>query len=120
MKPQRMSRAVCALVASACLASLGGCSVFGVDPTPRYIGTETLERIDRGSTTQDWVLAVFGQPSFKADLTDGQTQIWKYPYAYVERSHERMRLLTGHEGEGADRVVFVQVSGGVVTDWWRD
>lgn len=91
-----------------------------MDPTPRYIGTETLERIDRGSTTQDWVLAVFGQPSFKADLTDGQTQIWKYPYAYVERSRDRMRLLKGAEGENANRVVFVQVSGGVVTDWWRD
>lgn len=94
--------------------------MFTGDPTPRFVGTETLERIDKGATTQDWVVAVFGQPSFKARLVDGDTQIWKYPYEFADKAGKRMKLLDGRDTPGASRVVFVQLSGGVVTDWWRD
>lgn len=103
------------------MGAVGGCALFPVNnDAPRYVGAETLQRIDNGATTQDWIEAVMGQPSFVARLDDGQTQIWKYPYEYTDRSGERMRLLERDERESATRVVFVQVSGGVVTDWWRD
>ncbi|MFG0258436.1 MAG: hypothetical protein ACF8GE_11085 [Phycisphaerales bacterium JB043] len=100
---------------------VAGCSYLGLsDPTPRYVGTESLERIDKGATGDDWVLAVFGQPTAKARLSDNMTEIWKYPYEYADGSGGRMRLLGSDEGKGADRVIFVQISHGIVTDWWRD
>jgi outer membrane protein assembly factor BamE (lipoprotein component of BamABCDE complex) len=112
--------ALASAVAVALVASLPGCTYIMGDPSPRFVGTETLERIDKGSTTQDWVVAVFGQPVFKARLVDGETQIWKYPYEFADKDGSRMKLLSEREGERASRVVFVQLSGGVVTDWWRD
>lgn len=112
--------AIASAGAVAAVASLPACTYITGDPSPRFVGTETLERIDKGSTTQDWVVAVFGQPIFKARLVDGETQIWKYPYEFADKSGSRMKLLNQREGENASRVVFVQLSGGVVTDWWRD
>ncbi len=100
---------------------LSGCTLLGLtDPTPRYVGTETLERIDKGATGQDWILAVFGQPTAKAKLADNLTEIWKYPYSYADDRGNRMRLLSAEEGQSASRVIFVQLSHGIVTDWWRD
>jgi hypothetical protein len=110
-----------ALASSLTLVTLSGCAIFEFqDPTPRYVGTESLERIDNGATGEDWILAVFGQPTAKARLSDNMTEIWKYPYEYADDRGGRMRLLDGDDGVAAKRVIFVQISHGIVTDWWRD
>ena len=103
------------------MAGLSGCALFDLqDPTPRYVGGESLERIDKGATGEDWILAVFGPPTAKARLSDNMTEIWKYPYEFADNRAGRMRLLDGDEGVTAQRVIFVQISHGIVTDWWRD
>lgn len=99
---------------------LTGCETFGFTEPQRSIGPETLDRIDKGSTRDDWVLAVMGQPSATARIGGGDTEIWKYPYKTEGKSGGRMILLGSRDKTAGERVIYVQLSNGIVTDWWKD
>ena len=96
-----------------------GCETLGLSTPQRSIGSETLTRIDKGSTRDDWVLAVMGQPSMTARIGGGDTEIWKYPYKFEDKG-KRMILLGSRDSMVGERVIYVQLSNGVVTDWWQD
>ncbi len=93
-------------------------------PTIRYEGTyisdELVERVKVGTTTDEWIMAVFGEPTFRAELRDG-SQIWRWTYGPVAQQASVIEVFSTSEKEPklAVRTVFVQVKGGVVVDKWK-
>lgn len=93
-------------------------------PTIRYEGTyisdELVERIQVGKTTDDWIVAVLGEPTAKAELRDG-TEVWRWVYRPVTQEASVIEVFAKDEKEPklATRVVFVQLRGGVVIDKWK-
>lgn len=93
-------------------------------PTIRYEGTyisdELVERIQVGKTTDDWILAVLGEPTGRSKLRDG-TEIWQWIYRPVVQEASVVEVFAKDEKEPklATRIVFVQIRGTVVIDKWK-
>jgi hypothetical protein len=100
-------------------------------PTVKYEGTyisdALLEIVEPGRTTNDWVLAVLGEPNARAELKDG-SEIWRWTYKPVEQQVsviEVFSLFGGgddkekKEPQLATRTVFLQFLDGVVTRKWK-
>ena len=115
------------LVVGRCLAlgallTLSGCLVSGSanqTRTGKYVGEDTLAKIEPGKTTQGWVVATLGEPSTKNKVDDG-SEVWRYDYTELREHHTAVFLLFG----GSDKKetcgsVFVELKNGVVTNKWR-
>lgn len=93
-------------------------------PVVRYEGVsiseELFDRVAPGETTDDWLLAVLGEPTGRATLRDG-TEIWRWTYRPVEQSGSVIALLgSGDQGPVfATRAVFVRLRGGSVIEKWK-
>lgn len=87
-------------------------------PKSRLIGQETLDRIEPGKTTADWVSAVLGPPSSVVELADSPGEIWKYRYKLVAGGS--YRLHAGSTQSGSSRTIYIQFEQDVVTDSWMD
>lgn len=85
-----------------------------------YISDELFERVDSGDTTDDWLIAVFGEPTGRATLRDG-TEIWRWTYRPIEQSGSVVELLGGDDQDPklATRAVFVQLRAGRVIEKWK-
>jgi len=89
-----------------------------------YVSESLLERVRVDSTTSDWLLAVFGEPTSRGALDDG-TEIWKWAYLPVAQEGSFVTLLsTGGGGRDEPTIQtatsFVQLRDGIVIDKWRD
>lgn len=93
-------------------------------PTIHYEGTqisdELLDRVKPGTTTEEWALAVFGEPTARAELKDG-TAILRWTYRPVDQQGSLLQVFGGSESEPklASQTVFLHVRGGVVIDKWK-
>lgn len=93
-------------------------------PTIKYEGTyisdELLEQVDVSKTTDDWVLAVLGEPDARGNLRDG-TEIWRWTYRPVEQQSSIVELWSKSDKDPklASRSVFVQLRSGVVVRKWK-
>lgn len=90
----------------------------------RYAGTNVsdglIEEVDVGKTTDDWILAVFGEPDFQADLQDGTT-IWRYSYRPITQQASGLEVFgkSDKEPELATRTVCVQFRDRIVIKIWQ-
>lgn len=86
----------------------------------RFVGDETLARIQPGST-QEYVLALIGEPSTRTTLSDGGA-VWKWEFSEkVSRSGHVLFIVSDDsqkETRGAAYVEFGE--DGLVTASWRD
>ncbi len=105
-------------------AALSGCLASGSSSTTmsgRYVGPETMSRIEPGVTKRDWVHAVMGEPTSRTTLSDGRTEIWKWEHRSVSKSSGGVLLIahgsSRHEYVGA---AYVELVDGVVTRAWMD
>lgn len=111
---------VLALIAALC----GACVIVHTDSQTRTSGRPisdaTLSQVQAGST-QEYVLALLGEPTRRTTLTDGSA-IWKWTHTRTETSSESFILLFSGdrsvETEGATYVEFTPE--GVVRHTWRD
>lgn len=92
--------------------------------TGTFISEALLERVEIGETRQDWILAVFGEPTGRGELADG-SEIWKWAYVPVRQQGEFLTLLsTGGGGKEEPTIqtatTFVHLRNGVVVETWRD
>ncbi|MBL8745185.1 MAG: hypothetical protein JNK58_02390 [Phycisphaerae bacterium] len=93
-------------------------------PTVRYEGTyisdELLERVVIGKATDEWVVAVFGEPDAQSKLRDG-SQIWRWTYRPVEQKVSLVEVFGGSEKEPkfSTRSVFIMLRDGVVVEKWK-
>lgn len=93
-------------------------------PTIRYEGTyisdELIDEVDIGDTTDDWVLAVFGEPTARADLRDGTT-IWRWTYRPLVQEASVIEIFSGDEKDPklATRTVFIQFRETLAIRKWK-
>ncbi len=87
-----------------------------------YISEDLLKRVELKQTRYDWLLAVFGEPTNRAELAD-KSEIWKWAYVPVE---QETSFVTVFSGGGKDEpkiqtaTTFVHLRDGVAVDKWRD
>lgn len=121
---QRSLVRILALTASAAsCAVLSGCLVSGSSNTSmsgKYVGPSTFSQVEPGVTSEEWVLAAFGQPTSRTSLSTG-ADLLKWEFTRTQRGSGSVFLLYGgsnsRETQGA---AFVEVRDGVVTKAWRD
>jgi len=86
----------------------------------RFVGEETLSKIEPG-TTQEYVLAVIGEPTTRTNLSTGGS-VWKWEFSEkVTRKGHILFVLrddSTKETRGATYVEFGE--DGLVTSSWRD
>lgn len=93
-------------------------------PTIRYEGTDVsealFEHIEVDEVTDEWVLAVLGEPQARTRLRDG-TEIWRWTYRPVEQQATVIEFFGGgqEKPELATRNTFVQIRNGVVIKKWQ-
>lgn len=93
-------------------------------PTIRYEGTyisdELLDIVKIGTTTDDWILAVMGEPDARTTLRNG-TDIWRWTYKPIEQQGSMVEVFTRTEKEPklAARSVFVQLREGIAIEKWK-
>lgn len=93
-------------------------------PTIRYEGTyisdELIDEVETGKTTDDWILAVFGEPTAKAELRDGTT-IWRWTYKPTAQEASVVEIFSSNEEEPklATRTVFIQFRDAVAIRKWK-
>jgi len=121
MKFSAMTTAAAA--ATVCLAGLSGCLVSGNSTSTMsgsYVGASTFSQVEPGVTSEEWVLAAFGEPTSRTNLSDG-SQMLKWSYRQSKSGSGSVFLLYGGsnstERQGA---TFVQVRDGLVVKAWRD
>ncbi len=108
---------------AACFITMSGCLVTGSNYTKvdgRYIGPDTISRIEIGETDETWLMAVLGEPTSRSELTTGET-IWRWEYNKVKRSSGSLFLIFRARDRTEVRSnVYVKLEEGVVTDVWSD
>jgi|GEM_PF-1925103 len=86
-----------------------------------FVGEESFKRIKPGETDREWVVAVFGRPTERESLAGGAEEIWKYQYESITGGASRAYLINGRTARGKNaRYLYIQFSGAIVSDWWRD
>ncbi len=109
---------------AACFAiTLGGCIASGSSKTyssGRYIGDQTIARVEPGKTDKQWVMAVFGEPTSRTPLSTG-VEIWKWEYTKVTTSSGSVLfIVSGKNRDETIRNVYIEFESDVVTQIWRD
>lgn len=115
---KRLSAVVVAAIA---LTSVG-CLVTTGSTTKRqgnYVAQTTLDNIQPGKTSKAWIVATLGEPTGKTVLEPGH-ELWKYSYKETHESGGAIFLLyAGGNSKVTDGTVFVELTDGVVSKFWR-
>lgn len=119
----RLRRALLLGAAAAAMATLPACIVSSsnkVRSSGRYIGDQTIARIEPNKTDRKWILAVLGEPTSKSALDDG-VELWKWEYMRVKTSSGSVLFVAaGNDREETIRNVYVEFKGDIVSQVWRD
>jgi outer membrane protein assembly factor BamE (lipoprotein component of BamABCDE complex) len=115
-------RSVVGAFAVASILALNGCIIYNSDT--RYaeqgkpISERTLDEIERGQTSQDWIIATFGEPSSRRSRQNG-TEILEYRFSQKRDKNFVVLplLIVNYEGETL-QTVFVEIGDGIVKDYW--
>ena len=100
-----------------------GCSVIESHEEVRFFGRmvdqRALDRIEPGTTTEDWVIATYGEPS-RIDVTESGNRV--LVYSSTKTTHTEARLLFVFDSSShveTDHTVFIECNNGVVSRYWR-
>jgi outer membrane protein assembly factor BamE (lipoprotein component of BamABCDE complex) len=104
--------------------SLGGCVVMAnshktYECKGRFVGQKTLDQVEPGETTKEWVLAVFGEPT-ETKVASDDTDILHY--RYVERKHDSLAvlvLIAADNNTRDQRDLYFEIKDGVVRKFWQ-
>ncbi len=119
-----------ALIAGAALTltTLSGCLVSSHSSekeTGTRIGSTTINQIEPGSTTKNWVLSALGEPTTKSTFTpedaDRAGEIWVYEYEKVRSSSGAIFLIFGGSSKKTTNLTHhVEFIDNVVNRVWSD
>jgi len=87
-----------------------------------YISEKLFDRVKVGETRADWLLAVFGEPTGKGPLENGD-EIWKWAYRPLEQTTSVLSVFGGgtkDEPSLQPATAFVRLKDGAVVEKWRD
>ncbi len=106
------------------LAFVSGCAVISSHSNTRITGTpvsdETLDRIELGVTSQEWIMATLGQPT-RIETVDESTGILKYTSKRITHSDAGLLFIfdTSSKSEETSTVYFEFIDG-VLQRYWQD
>ncbi len=84
------------------------------------VSSRTLDQIECGTTTKDWVLATFGEPSQQSTAPGGVEVL---EYRYVRKKDNQFLVLpfviVNDEGEDKQTLHF-EINDGIVTNFWKE
>ena len=120
-------RGIVSIIGSAVLVSilpLAGCMVYSSDVSygekGKPVSDRTLDQIECGHTTQEWVLATLGEPS-RRSTTEKGTEVLEYRYSRKKDNNFVLLpiLIVNDEGESVQSLFF-EIDDGVVKDYWKE
>jgi len=120
--PQRLLRD---LTLAVLLFSLTGCLIHSsssVDESGKLVGDNTLQQIEPGTTTQEWLLATLGEPTSRSPVRGpGNIEILGYCHERIKKSSGSVFLLFGGSSKNIDRrTTFFEITDGVVSRYWTE
>ncbi len=123
MKKPALQRGI-GLVLLASLLPLAGCLIYSDDTRYGEKGkapTEhTLDQIQTGTTTRDWVLATLGDPSRQSTTEEG-TELLEYQYSRKKDNQFIFCPFVFINDEGEEKqTLYFEVANGVVTKFWKE
>jgi outer membrane protein assembly factor BamE (lipoprotein component of BamABCDE complex) len=103
---------------------LAGCLVYSDDVRYGDKGkaptAHTLDQIQTGTTTRDWVLATLGEPSRQSTTKDG-TEVLEYQYSRKKDNQFIFCPFVFINDEGEEKqTLYFEVENGVVTKFWKE
>ena len=102
------------LFAQGCLVNTSSTTVY----SGNRVSKTALAKLEKGESTEEFVLATIGAPSDKHELADGSV-LWKYEWSRRQRSSGAVFLLLNADSTTErDSRAFIQMRDGVVEDYW--
>ncbi len=108
----------------ASLLPLAGCLVYHSDvrygDRGRAPTGHTLDQIQTGTTTRDWVLATLGEPSRQSTTKDG-AEVLEYQYSRKKDNSFVFCPFVFINDEGEEtQTLYFEIEDGVVTKFWKE
>ena len=107
-----------AIMTTGCLVVTGSSyHESGVKVTPT-----TLDRIELGTTTETWVIAALGEPTERTEV-EGQPNVTILRYEHRTTEHSGgtvLFLFAGGKDESHTSTAYIEVTDGIVTDYWTE
>jgi hypothetical protein len=123
--PARLTRLVLCSRSGVCvrLVCLVTCALAcscqsGLRETGIHIGDKTLEHFKKGQTTEEWLIAVIGQPT-STSVVPTQDHVRILRYTTIDKSTGIFDFLGGSSSRTTATIHFV-VTDKIVTDFWAD
>jgi hypothetical protein len=113
-----MMRLIVATLACGTLLFMGGCLGSSRSESGVRIGNETLAQFKAGVTTEEWLLAVLGEPTSWA-FVEGVEDTAVLRYSTGESAGGVGAIFSGTASKNTAVVYFI-VTNGVVTRFWAD
>lgn len=104
------------LSASGCLIQSTSSSSFAGNRVTK----QSLTRLEKGESTEEFVLATVGAADEQQELSDGSI-LWKYTWTEKRQSSGAVFLLFGGSSSTSrDGKAFIRFDDGIVQDFWID
>ena len=113
------------LAVATCIFALTGCLVSSsrqVKESGTAVSSSTLQHVEPGVTTKDWLLATLGPPTSHSTVNnDAGTEILAYKHEVVQTSKGKVFLLLNASSNSIQtQRTFFEVTDGVVTKYWTE
>lgn len=121
MEKRKSHRLVFVMIVIGSLLPVAGCFIWNSDVSYGEKGAplsgSTLEQIECGKTTRDWLTGTLGEPS-EQSTTDGGVELLKYKYSKTQESNVVMPFVIVNDEKKNEQTVYFQVKDGVVQKYW--
>lgn len=110
------------IIISMCFAT-SGClyrNYTTTEETGKKISDSTLQQLDPGKTTREFVLSTLGSPSSR-DKQENGTEIFKY--TYTKKIDEKIRvflLFASNKAETTIQIVCLEFKNDLLTRFWTE
>ena len=106
------------------IGPLGGCLIYHSDVSysgkGKPLSENTLDQVETGTTTKDWVLATLGEPSNQSTTADG-TEILEYRYGKKRDKEFVFIPFVFINGEDENKqTVYFEIRDGIVKNYWEE
>ena len=109
------------LILSCLFAS--GCVISrrtSIEESGKKIGESTLNQLENGVTTKNWVQAVLGEPTRKKPVSK-VTEIWVYEYMLKKESSTGVIVLLSSDDEKVEsQSVYLEFADGLLKRYWTE
>ncbi len=121
MERRASHRLVLTLIVAGSLLPAAGCFIWNSDVSYGEKGAplsgSTLDQVECGKTTRDWVVVTLGEPSEQA-TTDAGVELLKYKYRRTQENNLVMPFVIANDEKRLEQTVYFQVKDGVVQKYW--